>query len=534
MGQLGSRKCALSMLFGESMLLTNDSKQHFGFKLNRRAGSSPSWHRLPDFSYLDLYIQSFMFPAKRPLPLLSQISMRCWNVSTIFRSSLPSPKQEINYRRLCYRQRIFFSSLSSPERTNNKIAGENAFHDTWEYTTPRNQPSLRPSPIFSIQNALFEDEASRETRLIKVNWAKDQESSSDASQDFSDLFNVKAFGLTKGSPLQNIISRLRCIRSIINEKLLTRNDGLRFVAAFPTFVEALTSCQTKCTYKLVLRTFNAALSRLRRLHIPICSNIIVKGIVSAMRAKSLAALRYYFNLFLSRSRELDSHESRDILRNLRRWIASVPIAHQDLHINQELWRILTGITDNDHATYGRVRQPCLYEFMKKDDLETWSDYISIIARLGDGDAIWKEWHRIKAESPFMLIGKNIDMMQRAENELARAIVDRFARSLLKAKQPKRAWQLVQDFGFDSQMLSNPTWSELFDYPQYIDKWEPGMSELILRIYEKHVETIERDMGIRWSGGEDGCHLLSERETVEDFEMAEENQLFSRFLNAKDS
>ncbi|KAL9118505.1 MAG: hypothetical protein Q9187_004952 [Circinaria calcarea] len=386
--------------------------------------------------------------------------------------------------------------------------------------------------MFLIQNALFEDQASRETRLIKG--AKDQELSSDAGHDFSDLLDVKRFELTKGTPLERLMPRLKRIRIIVNEKLLTRDDGFRFVAAFPTFVEALTSYQTKNTYGLVLRTFNAALSRLQRLHIPITSNIIVKGIISAIRAKSLAALSYYFNLFVSRSRELDTDESRDILRSLRRWIASVPIAHQDLRINQELWRILTGLTDNHYVTYGRARQPCLYEFMKRDDPETWSEYVSIIARLGGGDAIWKEWHRIKVESPFMLIRKNIDVKQRAESELARAIIDRFAQSLLKAKQPKRAWQLVQDFDFDPQMLSNPTWTELFDYSQYIDKWEPGMSELILRIFEEHLETLEGYMGIRWSGGEDGCHLLSERETVEDLEMAEDNQPFHRFLNAKDS
>ena len=436
------------------------------------------------------------------------------NCCTLLRGPISFQRDKRSILNLLYRQRPFYTSLTSPGQTN-KFTGDITLHTGQEHILENIKP-LKISPISSIQEALFKEKVSHEEGLMRASWPREQESlSSNAAGDFSDLLDISRFASRDGLRLENTILRIKHIRSIINQHLLTHEDGLRFVAAFPAFIRALGCSQIQSTRELILRTFNATLSRLHKLSVPLNSSIIVHGMICASRARSLAALEYYFNLFITNSRALEFNESHDVLSSLWHWIRDVPNDQKDIHVNQKLWRILTGFKDINCPTCDKVRQPCLYKFMKKDELSSWSDYVSIVSRIGGGDGIWNEWRRIKIELPSLVIDKYTNTKQGSQNKLAAGIIDVFATKLLRVKDPIRAWQLVRESGFEPERLSKSTWSVLFDHPEYIDKWEPGMSDLMLQKYEERIESIEQYLGIQWSGGENGCHLLSERDAVKE-------------------
>ena len=430
------------------------------------------------------------------------------NGGTYLRSWISLQKYRLSRVELHNTQRRLYASLISPDHTD-KLDGDVGLHTAGERSHEHTK-SLRASPISSVREALFEDKANHEERLMRANWPNDQTSSSNAG-DFSDLFDTRRLTIRNEFPLKASVTVIDRLRNMINQHLLTSEDGLQFVTAFSASVKALGCGPTQLTREFLLRTFNSTISRLDKLNIPLNTEIVVQGMACASRARSLAALKYYFNLFIAMSRNLDADESCNILSSLWDWIRNMPNDQKDIHVNQELWRILTGIQDINCPTCDIVRQPCLYKLMEKKELSVWSDYVSIISRIGGRDAIWNEWRRVKIELPSVVINKDTNTKQGSQNKLAAGIIDVLATKLSRAKDPMRAWQLVRESGLKPEMLLESTWNVLFDHPD-IDKWEPVMSELVL---QKYLEHVERYMGIRWSGGEDGCHLLSERNSVED-------------------
>ena len=77
---------------------------------------------------------------------------------------------------------------------------------------------------------------------------------------------------------------------------------------------------------------------------------------------------------------------------------------------------------------------------------------------------------------------------------------------VSANDAKCAWQVVRGSGCVAEMLDDSTWSRFLDYPEHLKTWQYGMSERVLSKYESNLTTIEKQLGICWSGGEDGFHV----------------------------
>ena len=73
---------------------------------------------------------------------------------------------------------------------------------------------------------------------------------------------------------------------------------------------------------------------------------------------------------------------------------------------------------------------------------------------------------------------------------------------VSANDAKCAWQVVRWSG----CVDDSAWSHFLDYPEHLKTWQYGMSERVLSKYESHLTTTEKQLGIFWSGGEDGFHV----------------------------
>lgn len=301
---------------------------------------------------------------------------------------------------------------------------------------------------------------------------------------------------------------LRIVQEVIIGYLTTYEAGLRFLPVFTCFVD-----RNRRKWKVVetmkmLCVFNAASSRLPLLKVPLDKNFITQGIYLSLGAQSTNALRYYVHLLKPLMKDGEDIRANGALQDLRTWVQ-----HDTFHgwdgsrRKQELLHILTGWENDGIGKPNESRQHCLFDIVKSRDLAGGCDYIFALSKLSKSNNVFQEWRHFKVilqKSDFLAAYPALSRLRR--KKIFHAFVDAF----ISADEPEKAWGVYRHSGCKPEMVLSATLDRLLDYPQYITDWHEGMEDAVLQKYTSYIKNIEKLMGIRWSGGEDGCHLVVER------------------------
>ena len=353
---------------------------------------------------------------------------------------------------------------------------------------------VKGSPIPLIRKAIFKTDTSSISSPIR--FVK-------GPIDFSTLFS---YGHHSSPNTDRIID----VRNVVMQNLFTHEDGLRFVAAFPAFIGALgsdTKNLSECEFRL--RTYNAIIYRLRQRDIPFNDVMISQGLVFASMAKSVVSMCYYLKL-LTPGYKLDRSKSLKLLRNLMDLVERAASSLKDHGTRKkELLDILIGSPNATACEVVREWQSCLYSIMDKTSSEVWGLYISMVQKLANPETVHGEWLRFKASRPIDTGSERTGVEGEMQAVLTSRISELFIQRLV-TEDPELAWQIAEEVEYSPKVFQHRTWDVLLEHSEFMRKWRPEMSNIILRRYEEKIHAIEKALGVKWSGGEDGYHVSLNR------------------------
>lgn len=304
---------------------------------------------------------------------------------------------------------------------------------------------------------------------------------------------------------------------VIHTRVRSRRDGLDLLSNTAALIEALQKPQSPFR---ILRAINIIFARLRSVGVEPNKELLVFGILCAARGGSFEALRRHLSQSVSHDYNLSRSEIRSLLQNLHEYLSEY---YQENNKSwdgrrrkQQLLQIVTGWQFDGVRRPGEERQHGIYMIMQGFEISHWEYYTRILRIAGGKDVVVGEWLNFKRALPNLTsLGKdNISSAQPLHPTDKRIrIAGLFARNLVLANDAERAWQVIQDTCPDVEAVDDTTWSLLLDHPQHIQSWQPAMTEKVLNKYEESIIEIEAAMGITWSGGEDGYHVLVTKKKV---------------------
>ena len=272
-----------------------------------------------------------------------------------------------------------------------------------------------------------------------------------------------------------------------------------------------------------LDSYNALVSRTKKIGVPIRPETSLIGIEYAV--KNPAAMREYLRLWST-----SPHREHPSLHPARRktvfYVASklAELPTQFVRDNKILARqyseVITGWTHLGYkSTPGEIRKPSLYHIAQGLKLDTWQNYMKLLARFSGPKGLYNEWvdystQLLADESSksdckpepqrltvftYMTGPSTPQVLNAARNITIRCLVYTGAWRL--------AWRLAYELDDVAKDIDSRTWRFLLQYPSGVRKWIQEMNDPAIAMLESKISQLERSLGIRWTGGEDGHHVV---------------------------
>lgn len=365
-----------------------------------------------------------------------------------------------------------------------------------------------PSSIEEVREAIYQPNNDVHFRSGKILPRRIAQSNQSASFE-------RSFQWIEDWPEATAADRVAWAHRVVVQLVTSQQEAIEFTKRVGDFVKLLKQQRYKQgseehvhlkerpTPADVLRFYNAVVSRLKRFHVPVGRLVGFRGIRFAAEARSTAAMKHY----LQASSELGKPLKRNpwisrLLSSVERWVETDPFAGwEGIRRRQGLLVLMCGWRESGIRGPHEIRQACIHD-MIPTSLE--SIYLSILRRIANADALFDHWLHLQTSEPWE------GSSPKGVPPLQPQVIEAFVQNLIQAGDPKRAWQVVEESGCRSNDLGESTWDALLEYPEYVGKWQDGMSERMLRKYEQNLGRIEESIGVRWSGGEDGFHLPASR------------------------
>ena len=160
----------------------------------------------------------------------------------------------------------------------------------------------------------------------------------------------------------------------------------------------------------------------------------------------------------------------------------------DRYMTQQWLHVITGWSNYGVGGVGEQRAWCLYNLGPDLNPPYWDAYVQILCHFGTSEAIYKEWMFFQQKHGGCTEALNFTVQ-----------------SLVKLKDPEKAWALVYESEGAADSMSEETLELLLAYPQYAKAWKPRMNDPAVRMLEKQISKVEQQLGLRWEGGENGFH-----------------------------
>ncbi|KAI9837770.1 MAG: hypothetical protein M1819_006704 [Sarea resinae] len=230
--------------------------------------------------------------------------------------------------------------------------------------------------------------------------------------------------------------------------------------------------------------------------------ICVLGLKYAASADSVTAMGNYLTKLKDQGSNLSEGDLVFILDKMgrhRRSPKHVRKSHPAVRFWQddETLRILTG------AENGNSSRASLKEHVRREKSNVWSTYILALGRFEAIEALKEEWEIYKEDQPAP--------PEEKIRESEAATSEAFARAFIQNDDFQRAWEVVQTTSLTAEDLPKGAWLRLLGHLEYCGTLPKDIGSIILSKYEEYLSLIERSLGVIWTGGEEGRHLVKDRE-----------------------
>ena len=300
---------------------------------------------------------------------------------------------------------------------------------------------------------------------------------------------------------------------IVTQLVTSREEGLDFVKEWTNVYDLFGKFRTKQIredHSLVmdnsvstdaLRFYNALVSRLDQLQVPLPRHARIRGVFYAAEGRSTAAMKHYLQASSELGRELKGiFWIPYVLHSINRWVKTDSFTGwEGIRQRQELLVIMSGWKEMGVKGPDEIRQKCIHNLIPTSLQPA---YLSILRKLSNADAVFDHWLYFKSTELYVTLPPESKDFEHLRNRILKA----FVCNLIEADDPKRAWQVAEESGSRLDDFGESTVDALLEHPEFIGKWKDGMSGLMLRKFDEYLSRIEQSLAVRWSGGEDGFHL----------------------------
>ena len=149
---------------------------------------------------------------------------------------------------------------------------------------------------------------------------------------------------------------------------------------------------------------------------------------------------------------------------------------------------------------------CLKDHLRTDSTPMWLSYLRACTRLSCFDEVNAAWTAFQKLCPPSSTSTNSNRVI--------SFVQGQLHNYLDANAPEQAWALLEDaekkYGI-ADNLSEMVWRKLVKHPEYITslkKLPPSVGKIAAKECARLLAGVEQELGIRWTGGEEGSHELT--------------------------
>lgn len=268
-------------------------------------------------------------------------------------------------------------------------------------------------------------------------------------------------------------------------------------------LKALERCYLKSSSNVSkIHYTNAVICRFQKIGLSMPLGLMYGGLKAAAWGNHPVTMKQYFTLFNPVKRTVDFPHSFDLKLWNEIFQAILVVARCTPRHDLEAWRlkkaqwaeVVTG-WNTDESSFAR-RERCIYDVLVNFGVRGLASYFRLVRQFCSTDAIlrmWLEHHLI------------YDTGGLPPNTL-NFIFNSFIQLLLAKDDPKRAWEVARNTAPRFGAIQDKSWQLLLQHPEFFDRWIPGMDKFVVDALEKYASYVERQLGVRWTGGEDGIHV----------------------------
>ena len=284
--------------------------------------------------------------------------------------------------------------------------------------------------------------------------------------------------------------------------------------------------------------FNAIAARLQKLGLRLGSRHILYGMT---KAASPAAMKQYL-LMLERSKSDDPllvEDYTEAFMYIAKQLCLTPrpdpgqrtlgSSKWNFYRRQEQWfNVITGLMEDTLDQPQQSRQFSLYDLGPSITVDCWAMYIDLLRVFVGESAVYHEYLRFKrVQQPV-----KTPTYQSVDPNIAKHLLNVTVRTIAKGNL-RFAYEVAQQHMDGSRDIEYSTWQVLLVDLDLFHIWAPKMfpktfdaiirrfndqishiddqmpHTTALRELEYELQKVEQELGVHWSGGESGYHVLSQ-------------------------
>ena len=303
-------------------------------------------------------------------------------------------------------------------------------------------------------------------------------------------------------------------------------------AAAEVLEPARTACITRLldpatteveSWRATLRAYHALLARLRRLGVDLPADWLARGLLLSARARDASSLRQFAGQLggtYPRTHLEPESAHADLLPStvsaLRLWIRSdVGLLHSpgDSRRAAQLCAVLTaaeGVETHAAQLFAGLLDGTLM-------VPGTHDWAQCLGDLGSVDAVLAAWRLRPSRRPWERRQADTDESYQARCDAIKSVVD----VLAEGRGMVEAWDIVNTWGVSPHALEKRTIRRLVwatpsglatSHPHH-KSWQEALGTAAITLLEE----AEQCLQVRWTGGEDGKHVVLDDEQVEAIE-----------------
>ena len=276
-------------------------------------------------------------------------------------------------------------------------------------------------------------------------------------------------------------------------------------------------------------TLNRLVSRMRKLgHIPSAETALYGLALASKDSCNPTAMKEYLQIWAT-SPDRDDPKIQAALqetvprvtRMVARW-CNKRLVKENRGLALQYLEVVTGWRLGYKQDGIEERQTSLYQILMTQGPYAWEHYIQymdLLRILRAPNALYHSWLDLRSEimankdyaTPSKLGAQGDESSASAERDYDIQLVNTARNVTIRMLAYLGAWQLAWKMAYETQDVSKDieprSWACLLRYPQGVRKWTEEMNDPAMKMLEWEICNLEKRLGIRWEGGEDGHHIV---------------------------